>query len=166
MPTPTPTLDTWDDLNVNDPVFLKSKKEPADIMNDIECEGARAFLAAHPEFYATPFNGQMLGVWCAQRAVPITRKNLEVAHRDLAERGLLEIPATPQSGPLGIETVPVRGGSAVAPPTAEEAAFLKKVADDPALTDHARRKRDELLRRAAVAQRPKFRGGNEAPVVI
>jgi len=160
----TPTLDTWDDLNVNDPTILKNKRAPADIMNDIECEGAKAFLAEHPEFHVTPFNGQMLAAWCAQRAVPTTRKNLEVAYRDLAERGRLEIPSKPQ--PQGIETVPVRGGSAVASPTAEETAFLEKVKDDPTLTDHARKKRDALLRRAAVAQRPKFRGGNESPVVV
>ena len=104
--------------------------------------------------------------WCAKHGVPTTLKNLEVAHRDLAERGLLEIPATPKIGQQGIETVPVRGGSAVVPPTAEETAFLRKVADDPTLSDATRKKRDEQLRRAAVAQRPKFRGGDESPVVV
>ena len=62
--------------------------------DEIEAERAanasRTFMEDHPEFYALPANADALVAWLERRRVPITRRNLSVAHRVLDAEGKIQ----------------------------------------------------------------------------
>jgi hypothetical protein len=132
---------------------------------EVNLAGCEAFVTAHAEYFVTPWNAEILIAWLDDKDAPYTLRNLAIAYRDISEKGLIKKPPASKPEPQEIVTIPVAGSSAVIPPTDEEKTLLEKTRDDITLTDHARKKRDELLRRAAVAQRPTLRG-NEPRVVI
>lgn len=134
-----PTLDQW-------------RHWDAEIDRDeLNEQGCLAFLTVHGELSLE--NARRVAAWCEERDVPTTLKNLEIAHRYLAERGQLEsAPPTEESRQQPIVTHPMEAAG-VAPPTDEEARQLDKLRDDPLLSDHARKQRDEKLRRLYVASR-------------
>jgi hypothetical protein len=135
-------------------------------IDEANAEGCDNFIARHPEFYQSDFNATALLSWLDERHVPYTLKNLEIAYAAQQQAGLIEkrptasMPAQPK-----IETVSVVGGLAAAAPSTEERALLKKLTDDPALSDTTRKKRFEALRRLAVVQRRHFPQG-EPRIVI
>ena len=157
----TPKLDTIADIPL---------VEYPGSLDEAQAEGCENFVARHPEYYQSDWNAGLLLAWLKKRRVPATLKNLEIAHCELSADGMLEKePAAPTPAPPKITTVPVEGGSAVMPPTDEERSLLEKTKDDPTLTDHARKKRDELLRRAAVASRitnSRLRSGEDPQILI
>jgi hypothetical protein len=125
-----------------------------DDVEELNRVGCEAFVAAHTEFRKSDFNSLALMKFCNDRNVPFTLRNLEIALRAQLEAGLIEKhPSAPRPAPQKIVTTVVEGRSATAEPTQEEMAFLDKVADNPKLSDHQRKARDEKLRRAAVASR-------------
>jgi hypothetical protein len=141
----TPKLDTIADIPL--------VEYPGSI-DEANAEGCENFIARHPEFYQSDFNSAALMSWLDERLAPYTLKNLEIALHAQSVAGLIQKrPATSIPASRKIVTTPVEGRLATAEPTAEERSVLEKTKDDPTLTDHARRKRDELLRRAAVASR-------------
>lgn len=176
----TPNLIKWDDLDTQS--IISPILERADAMSkeelesaidealdpyDINADGLQCFIDKYG--LTSLFNGLALKDWCEKRDVPMVLCNLEIAMTDLKAQGLWEIeppgPTVPKVVAKKIVTKPVQG-AAVAPPTLEEAKFLDKVKDDPTLTGHARKKRDELLRRAAVASRWANRTSLPTPTVV
>ncbi len=123
-------------------------------IDEANAEGCENFIMRHPEFYQSDFNAAALMAWLDERHVPYTLKNLEIAYAAQQQAGLIEKrAASTRPAPKKIVTTPVEGRIATAEPTAEERSVLEKTKDDPSLTDHACTKRDELLRRAAIASR-------------
>ncbi len=157
----TPKLDTIADIPL---------VEYPGSFDEANTEGCENFIVRHPEFYQTDVNATALVTWLDKRMAPYTLKNLEVAYAAQQRAGLIQTRApAPRPAPRKIVTKPVEGGSAVIPPTDEELILLDKVKDDPSLTSHARKKRDELLRRAAIASRlshSSLRPGEDPPILI
>ncbi len=128
----------------------------------VQVADTEAFLREHPEFHPCEFNSGLVEAWFtneAQRAgvnqVPFTKWNLEVCLNDLTERGLLSKAPNPRPSTSTKYKLPdIRdAGIAVAQPSAEEKQALAKLQDDPSLSDHARKQRDEKLRLLAGKQR-------------
>jgi hypothetical protein len=119
----------------------------------VNAEGCEAFKVAHNDLPLTETHSQALIDWCEAELAPMTRKNLEIAWRELQAEGQLEAKSAAQEaiGKLVTSEIEIRPvmGAPTAKPTPEEAATLEKVKDDPALSDHQRKARDEKLRRAA-----------------
>lgn len=125
-----------------------------DNIEELNRVGCEAFVAAHPDFHKSDFNSVSLMKWCNDRNVPFALRNLEIALHAQLEAGLIQKrPTAPTLAPKKITTAPVEGRLATAEPTTEERSVLEKTKDDPSLTDHVRKKRDEVLRRASVASR-------------
>ena len=154
-----PRLDGWSDFGSDceyaSAPFLEFQAR-------VNAEGCEAFKVAHPEFPATENNSQALIDWCEAELAPMTRKNLEVAWRELQAEGKLE-QAEPTQEAIGklytkeIEIRPVEAAQ-VAEPTDDEKTTLDKLRDDPSLSDGTRKRRDEQLKRAATASRLANRG--------
>jgi hypothetical protein len=149
-----PTLDAWKDFGDD---YEYAHAPFLEFQDGINAQGCEAFKAAHPDLPLTEKNSQALIHWCELERVPMTRKNLEVGWRELQAEGKLE-PTEPTQEAIGklvkaeIEIRPVMGAP-TGKPTPEEAATLEKVKDDPTLSDHQRKARDEKLKRAATASR-------------
>jgi hypothetical protein len=88
---------------------------------------------------------------------PLTRKNLEIAWRELKAEGKLEDikPTQEAVGKLVTSEVKIRPVEAAqtAEPTKAEKAVLERTKDDSTLSDHTRKKRDAELKKAATASR-------------
>jgi hypothetical protein len=122
----------------------------------IEEAGVSAFLAATPGYFPSTKNGERMIGWCKSRGVPLTRWNLTLAFRDLSEEGQLEA-APPTPLPVvdkmaGVTLVREDALLEYQTPS-DEATALEKVADDPNLSDHARKARDRRLALLAGQQR-------------
>jgi hypothetical protein len=149
-----PHLDAWEDFGGD---YEYANAPALEFRARVNNEGCSAFKAAHPEFPATKKNSQALIDWCENERVPMTRSNLETAWRDLKSEGKLE-GVTPTQNAIGklvkteIEIRPVEAAQ-VAEPTPQERKTLEATKDDPGLSDHQRKARDEKLRRAATASR-------------
>ena len=120
-------------------------------------EGCAAFRAA----YGKPLsekNAQALLDWVKQRNAPATRKNLEIAFRVLRHEGKLREDKPAEQAAIGklitneVRIRPIQAAQ-VAGPTDDEQVILDKTKDDSSLSDHARKQRDEKLKRAATASR-------------
>jgi hypothetical protein len=150
-----PTLDAWKDFGDD---YEYAHAPFLEFQEGINAQGCEAFKAAHPDLPLTEKNSTALIHWCELERVPMTRKNLEVAWRELQAEGALEAKPVAEEavGKLfrqEIEIRPVEGRLAAAEPTGEEASALETVKDDPTLTDHSRKKRDAKLRDLANKQR-------------
>jgi hypothetical protein len=149
-----PRLDAWTDFGSD---YEYANAPALEFQGRVNNEGCEAFKAAHPDLPLTEKNSQALIDWCEAELAPMTRKNLEVAWRELQAEGKLEAKPAEQVAmskllKTEIEIRPVMGAPK-AKPTPEEAATLEKVKDDSSLSDHQRKARDEKLRRAATASR-------------
>jgi hypothetical protein len=157
----TPRLDSFADIPV---------AEYPGSFDEANAEGCENFIARHAEFYQSEFNAAALLSYLDERLAPYTLKNLEIAYTARLEAGLIaKRPPAPKPAARKISTIPAEGRLASAEPTAEERSVLEKTKDDPNLTDHARRKRDELLRRAAVASRvanSRLRPGEDPQILV
>jgi hypothetical protein len=128
----------------------------SDFLGDIESDeeldvmGAEAFLNTHKDFPQTEYNGLIMVAWCRSRGIPTTNKNLSLAFKDLQGSGFLE-PA-PRSAPRASGT-----GIFIVGFSDENGDALRKLADDPSLSDTTRKKRFEALKKLAVAQRISMR---------
>jgi hypothetical protein len=148
-----PRLDHWSDV----PEFDAPHEAVQTFKEQFDREGCQAFLAAHPEFPQTEANAFVLLKWCGDLHVPASRHNLEIALRELKGASKLE-DAAPTQDSIGrlvtkeIEIRPVEAAQ-VAEPTPQERKTLEAVKDDPSLSDHARKQRDEKLKRAATQSR-------------
>jgi hypothetical protein len=147
-----PHLDTWKSFGGDYEYHFKPALEFKDKINR---EGASAFMAGNPSFPASAKNAQALFDWCEAQQVPLTRKNLEVAWRELRAEGKLEQKFAEQETTKAVADLVIRPVEAaqVAPPTKKEQAVLVAVKDDPALNDRQRKARDEKLKRAATQSR-------------
>jgi hypothetical protein len=72
---------------------------------------AREWMAATPDYYATPANGTKLGKWLELNRLEATAENIQAAYTDLAASGLLTtapavpvVPATPAARSSGLST--------------------------------------------------------------
>jgi hypothetical protein len=155
---PMPRLQQFSDFaSYNAAVAINDEEAVAGVLQHIELEvGVPAFLTATPSYYACPENSELLLGWCNSRGVPLTLWNLTLAFRDLSEDEQLKS-APPAVAPV---TDKSRGVTLVrqdalleyqAPRT--EQAELSKLADDPNLSDHARKARDRRLAILAGQQR-------------
>jgi hypothetical protein len=123
----------------------------------LDRKGAEAFLEAHPDFYGSEKNAQLLQDWVNQHGGCGSARNFEIAYRVLSAAGKLERRPKPKPEPPRRPTLEERGiidlrnvrvvREAVTP---EDRA---KYADKPYESDVARKKRDEALRLAAVRDR-------------
>ena len=154
MPT-LPRLDQFDDFTLLGPQDIE----------DLNRRGSDAFIESNAEYYPSQYNSMALMKWCNDRTVPFTRKNLEIAYREMQAAGLVELRPTP--APLvrrKIRTGPTEP-ERVDDPSLTDPEPQREFADDPALTDRERKDRDEKLRRAAVAQRRRFPRGEPSIVI-
>ena len=154
MPT-LPRLDQFEEFNLRGPEEVE----------DLNRRGSDAFIESNAEYYPSQYNSMALMKWCNDRTVPFTRKNLEIAYREMQAAGLVELRPTP---PPVVRrktkaTSEVDEFTVTDPESQRE--FLNKVADDPGLTDFQRKARDEKLRRAAIAQRRRFPRGEPSIVI-
>lgn len=130
-------------------------------INDV---GSRAFRAVHPEFPFSDENASRMEAWLLDHGdLPATRHNLEIAYRDLQEDGLLV--AVPPPAAPEVDTsrgiVEVRADVMYEyQPSASEAAVLTKLADDPNLSDAARKSRLRKLAVLAGEQRRELASAN------
>lgn len=149
-----PRLDGWSDFGSD---FEYASAPFLEFQARVNAEGCEAFKAAHPEFPATDKNSQALINWCEAELAPMTRKNLEIAWRELKAEGKLEAkPAAQETiGKLVTNEIEIRPVEAaqVAEPTSQERKTLEATKDDPGLSDRQRKARDEKLKRAATASR-------------
>jgi hypothetical protein len=149
-----PRLDGWSDFGSD---FEYASAPFLEFQARVNAEGCAAFKAANPDLPLTEKNSQALIDWCELERVPMTRKNLEVAWRELQAEGKLEAKSDVQEaiGKLYTKEIEIRPVEAaqVAGPTSDEKATLDKLRDDPSLSDGTRKARDEKLRRAATASR-------------
>jgi len=149
-----PTLDAWKDFGDD---YEYAHTPFLEFQEGINAQGCEAFKAAHPEFPATENNSQALIDWCETELAPMTRKNLEVAWRELQADGKLEAkPAAQEAiGKLYTKEIAIRPVEAaqVAQPTPDERKTLEATKDDPGLSDRQRKARDEKLKRVATASR-------------
>ncbi len=138
-------LDRWEDFD------SRTDRE------EIDCLGAEAFLQAHPSFFQSEWNGEILVAWCRSRGIPATHSNLSAAYAELKRDGLLEIPTPEALPPKKPETDAFI--NALAKDTEAELKALEKLRDDPLLSDQTRKKRDFALKRLAIASRLANRQG-------
>src|SRR5437879_3724764 len=82
-----PRLDGWRDFGSD---FEYASAPFLEFQARVNAEGCEAFKVAHPEFPATEKNSQALIDWCETELAPMTRKNLEVAWRELQADGQVE----------------------------------------------------------------------------
>jgi len=126
---------------------------------EINAEGCKAFLAAHPEFPRHEFTARKLQDFLAHGDHPLVRSNLERAYTELSEEiGTLVSIEAPKPKPTKKPTVlkPVVAAQ-TAEPTEEEAEAHEKLRDIPHLSDAQRKVRDAKLRTAAIASRNSHR---------
>src|SRR5437899_2184322 len=137
-----PTLDAWKDFGDD---YEYAHAPFLEFQEGINAQGCEAFKAAHPDLPLTEKNSQALIHWCELERVPMTRKNLEVAWRELQAEGRLEAKSVAQQ-PIAkllkaeIEIRPAEAAQ-VAEPTPQERKTLEATRDDSSLTDHTRKKR-------------------------
>jgi hypothetical protein len=123
----------------------------------IDRTGTETFLAAHPEYHQCDENAKLLEAWLYLHGdLPFTRWNLEVALSDLQSDGLLK--AAPPPEQPGVDkwagiTLTRTDALAEYQPADSERQALAKLADDPNLSDAARKARDRKLRLLAGQQR-------------
>jgi hypothetical protein len=151
MPYQRPVL--WSDIEGHD-LTSQQYKEYKDGINS---QGAQAFKDANPDFPFSPANADALTEWCKSKNYPMVRANLELAWKELDAAGKLE--EAPVEVPdelrgnlhrVDVVTTPVEGR--LLEPTAAD---RKKWADTG--SDYQRKKKDNDLKRAAVAERIKNR---------
>ncbi len=123
-------------------------------------EGTEAFAAAHPEFYQCAENATALAEHLADFGdgdrLPCTRRNLELVYNELLAEGKIKsAPPTPAAvvDKLAGITLTVTDALLEYVAPSDEAAALAKLADDPNLSDHARKARDRRLAVLAGQQR-------------
>lgn len=133
---------------------------PQDI-EELNRKGSEAFIESNAEYYPSQYNSMALMKWCNDRTVPFTRKNLEIAYREMGAAGLVELRPTPPP----VVRRKAKTASEVDEFTVTDPEPQREFADDPALTDRERKDRDEKLRRAAVAQRRRFPRGEPSIVI-
>jgi hypothetical protein len=131
-------------------------REKVDLVQEFEGTEIEKFVQAHPEYYASPFNLGLIRAWLSLYDGIYSAWNLAICYEDLRKDGLLE--AAPPPTPVEIDdsrgVVQVRTDTLMeyqAP--SDEAAALAKLADDPNLSDHARKARDRKLTLLAGQQR-------------
>jgi hypothetical protein len=151
-----PTFDRYQDFTIVK-MAGTDEREQAVAREHIDEAGTRSFRAAHSEFFCCDENAQKLSEWLASHGgLPATRWNLEIALRDLEESGQLTAATPPEpesdTGNPSI-TLTVTDRLLHYVPDDGEAAALSKLADDPSLSDHARKNRDRRLKFLANRQR-------------
>jgi hypothetical protein len=157
---PQPRCDEYLDFSIvkmagDDPDELELAREH---LNQL---GTRAFVAAHPEYYACPMNAAALDNWCSNRGIPCTRYNLEIAFSELREKLENAPPPRPAVVDRWAGIVLSRQDTmAEYVPSDEEKEALAKLADDHNLTTRQRNARLEKLRILAGAQRRALKGQN------
>lgn len=131
-------------------------REKIDIVSEFEEREINEFIKAHPEYQASEFNLGLIKAWLSLYDGIYSKWNLEICLEDLRKDGLLE--AAPPTAPVEVDksrgVVEVRSDALMeyqVPPG--EAAALAKLADDPNLSDHARKARDHRLALLAGQQR-------------
>jgi hypothetical protein len=133
--------------------------ESDSVSAELDRRGATFFLAAHPEFYGSPKNAQLLQDWINERGGCGSARNFTLAYRALQNSGKLEKRPLPKLEPVGELTMEERGITSL-----RNLAYVRngenitsqdraEFADKPYESDVARKKRDENLRRAATADR-------------
>jgi hypothetical protein len=122
--------------------------------------GTRSFAAAHPEFHQCDENAAAMGARLAEygdgERLPCTMRNLELVYRELLTEGKLKTaPPEPAKADAGNPSITLTVTDALLEyqKPSDEAAALAKVADDPNLSDHARKARDRRLALLAGQQR-------------
>jgi hypothetical protein len=149
-----PTLDAWRDFGGD---YEYARAPFLEFQEGINAQGCAAFKAAHPDLPLTEKNSQALIHWCELERVPMTRKNLEVAWRELQADGALESKPVEQEaiGNLYTKEIEIRPVEAaqVAEPTPQERKTLEATRDDSSLSDHTRKRRLAELKKAATASR-------------
>jgi hypothetical protein len=145
MSNPIPELDRYSDQNERG------------LSDELDIRQAQRFTELHPEIYFSERNGSLLRGWIESRGGCISVRNLEIAARELLKQGALEtrpvIPEPAPSEPTKYSPPKVRR---VIPTQAEQqlhAEVVSRYADRPFENDVARKKRDEQLRRASIADR-------------
>jgi hypothetical protein len=131
-------------------------REKVDLVQEFEEAEIEHFLKAHPEYFASAFNLGLIRAWLSIYDGIYSAWNLAICYDDLRKDGLLEAaaPAAPAEVDNTRGVVQVRTDTLMQYQTpSDEAAALSKVADDPNLSDHARKNRDDRLRRLAGQQR-------------
>lgn len=174
---PDLNLIRYDDLDIEDIFQNADKMTPEQIqraldVDAIDEDGLQAFIdkyAGTPDALTSIRNGRLMVAWCREADVPCVLHNLEVARGELKAQGRWEIawpePEAPKVVAKAIITTPIVAAQ-VAPPSPEEAKFLKKVADNPFASDATRKKHDAELKRAAYAQRFANRTSVPTPTVV
>ncbi len=149
-PQPQPRLDQWTDFPeiLTFPVNSEAQNEA---MRQINREGCQFFIDAHPEHPANEYTGLKLAQWCHERKVPATRRNLELAARDLDLGTLTPVETEPELIARPTPTFMVHAAQ-TSPPTPQERKRLAAVSDDVSLNDHQRKNRDRKLRNMSNAQ--------------
>jgi hypothetical protein len=148
-----PRLDSWDDFGSD---YEYAHAPALEFKERVNYEGTQAFKIANPSFPNTENNCTALVEWCEAQLVPLTRRNLEIAWRELASEGKLEKQTEPAAEAVGnlhrLEIQPVVAAQ-TAKPTRKEKEALEAVKDDPNLNDHQRKVRFKKLKQAATQSR-------------
>ena len=74
-----PTLDQYSDQKVS-----------PEVSRILDVKGCEQFVAAHPEYYASPHNHAAIQKWLVGHRVPWSLWNFEVAFSELSKDGVLE----------------------------------------------------------------------------
>jgi hypothetical protein len=132
------------------------KREKLDLVQEFEEAEIEKFVEAHPGYYASPFNLGLIRAWLSLYDGIYSAWNLAICYEDLRKDGLLE--AAPPPAPAEVDNsrgvVQVRTDALMHYETpSDEATALAKLADDPNLSDHARKARDRKLALLAGQQR-------------
>jgi|HubBroStandDraft_6_1064221.scaffolds.fasta_scaffold84275_5 hypothetical protein len=157
-----PRLDQYADFTIVK-MAGTDEDEQASAREHVDDVGTRSFLAAHPDFYCCDENEAVLTERLDEYGdLPATRWNLEIVCRELLAEGKLKAappPAAPEvDNSRGIKKI--EDLTAVYVPSDAEAATLSKLADDPNLSDHARKARDRKLALLAGQQRRELASQN------
>jgi hypothetical protein len=133
-----------------------SKREKLDLVQEFEEAEIEKFIQEHPEYHASPFNLGLIRAWLSLYDGIYSAWNLAICYEDLRKDGLLES-ATPVAAPVidkmaGVTVVREDALMRYETPS-DEVAELAKLADDPNLSDHARKVRDRKLALLAGQQR-------------
>lgn len=151
----TPTLDTYEARlpETSDWVWSTFREHE----EQLDREAAQKFADLHGEngdgtVFLCKNNSDLLLNWLKERNARVSLKNLEIAARELAD----ELEPRPEPDPE--PTAPVergikRMGEVTFLRDAISAAHRERYADKPYESDVARKKRDEQLRRDAIAER-------------
>jgi hypothetical protein len=148
-------LDKWEDFGI-DPARATTAQDIK--MEFLNAEGTEAFINAHPEFYQSPENAELLAAWLyLHNDVPFTRLNLELAQRALAD----DLKKRPPAEQVEVDRwagVTISRGDALLEyqPSDDEREALSRLQDDTSLNDHQRKARDRKLRLLAGQQRREF----------